>query len=637
MLCGLPIPSFVVQICGLFPPPARIELGRQCRLPGSFPQECHDELAIQKTEEDSFGAAQNDETASAAVALRRVPSAPPDFAEAVIDKHRADYIEWRISEMTAQNIRRHFYNESDFHRAIRTAYNADFVPKTPIKFVRKPRTILRKGPRQITRYNPKRLALTRPSRAVRCTNKRISPHPGTHTGLDVPGLLGIDTERKSPDDPFFAVGREHSFHVSSDNSIRLTRSLGASWHADDAWYKPEKKFETPELDLPIFYDTEKRGNVREWTARVKAEAPARIHELVNAPALEGLANEPIEEILQRLVKKGQVDTTHRDRYRAARQEAAEQAEKKAEEEARRLVEDACRRAEEAAKRLAEEEAKRLAEEEELAAERREAEQKLTEESFSVARGLRLPRRPLVFPPSKVWIDLAHSTLRATASRTLAKTSEGSDLRRHDFATVVPSTQWLNDEIINGSLLWMDKAINEAAGIEDVRRQTRKCLTLNSFFFKDLLNKGPCGTERKLRRCGVNKNNFLDVETVLLPICDRSHWTMLVVRPGRRCVMHLDSLNSQGSSAFTTLTLLWLKEVLQEKFVASEWTVVKEQIPVQMNGHDCGVFAITNAICLALGLSPVHSYTAADMPMQRIRIACMLLNGGFSGDFDLGVH
>ncbi|KAI5457243.1 hypothetical protein BGZ63DRAFT_427964 [Mariannaea sp. PMI_226] len=279
-----------------------------------------------------------------------------------------------------------------------------------------------------------------------------------------------------------------------------------------------------------------------------------------------------------------------------------------------------------------EEARKKAEAERLAAEekaKRELEQRL-----AASGGLRLPTRRFVLPVSTGWQNRALETLRAASSTTLATTAEGVDLRRHDFAKVVPPTEWLNDEIVNGSLNWLDQAVNAAAGIKDVKKFTRKCLAMSSFFFKRLQDQGVTRTQRTLRRYGVEKRNFLDVDTILMPICEHSHWTLLVIRPSKRTVAHMDSLNPQGNRAYINLALAWIKDVLEEKFVQDEWEVKRHQAPMQTNGYDCGVHTITNGMCLALGLSPMDCYTAQDMPRQRIRLACMLLNGGFKGDFDL---
>ncbi|RDA92743.1 hypothetical protein CP533_1391 [Ophiocordyceps camponoti-saundersi (nom. inval.)] len=684
-----PVPSFIVpgifrdNICKTFPPEPRIELDRQFRFPGFYPEEESESFVREETGQDV------PELTTDTIASTPVPDTPPVVTEADTSRFRkwcANYMEWRIQSMTPQLFRAHFYRESDAHSAIQDQYITEVEPRTPVAHARRPRSILAN---RATRRTPPRLAATRAPRTVRFTENTISPRPRTHLGLDVPRLIEADEERRNPDVPFTTVGRAPLRLSAQNNLVRMPRFRPN--FSIPSYFYDRTQGETDEPWKPLWSAPDPPSEAwKERDALRKAQAPARLQELVNLPACEGLTDVPLSELLDRLIKKGLVDTSYRDAYRAKLKKAEEEARQKAEEEeAKRRAEEEAKRAEEEAQRLAEEEARRFAEEEarraaeeearraaeeearraaeeearraaeeearraaeeearraaeeearRVAAEaaQREYEERLTREGLIGTRGLRLPRRPLVSLPSQQWVNAAQGTLTATASRTLAKTSEGSDLRRHDFATVVPPTQWLNDEIINGTLLWMDKAINEAAGIDDVRRQTRKCLTLNSFFFKDLLTKGPRGTERKLRRCGVTRNNFLSVETILLPICDRAHWTMLVVRPGQKTVMHLDSLNPRGSSTFTTLAMSWLKEFLQEKFDGAEWSVVQEETPVQTNGHDCGVFALTNAMCMALGLSPIHTYAAADMPLQRIRIACMLLNGGFTGEFDLGVY
>ncbi|KAG5952256.1 hypothetical protein E4U53_001333 [Claviceps sorghi] len=260
-----------------------------------------------------------------------------------------------------------------------------------------------------------------------------------------------------------------------------------------------------------------------------------------------------------------------------------------------------------------------------------------EERLARSGGLRIPDQPLVSPLSSDWLSRAQATLRANASTTLATTAEGVELRRHDFAKIVPPTEWLNDEIVNGSLNWLDQFINTAAGIKDPKKSTRKCLAMSSFFFKRLQEQGVTRTQRTLRRYGVDKKNLLDIDTILLPICEHSHWTLVVIRPSKRTIAHMDSLNPRGSQRYIDLGLAWLKDMMEEQFVDDEWKIVLHEAPKQTNGYDCGIHTVTNGMCLALGLSPIDSYAAEDMPHQRLRIASMLLNGGFKGDFDLRLY
>jgi sentrin-specific protease 1 len=97
---------------------------------------------------------------------------------------------------------------------------------------------------------------------------------------------------------------------------------------------------------------------------------------------------------------------------------------------------------------------------------------------------------------------------------------------------------------------------------------------------------------------------------------------------------MDSLNPRGSPAITNLAMAWLKQLLDDGFKESEWKVVRHEAPRQTNGWDCGVHTITNAMCISLGVNAIDAYSAEDMPLQRLRIASMLLNQGFSGAFDL---
>lgn len=278
---------------------------------------------------------------------------------------------------------------------------------------------------------------------------------------------------------------------------------------------------------------------------------------------------------------------------------------------------------------------------EMAAEkkRKEDEERLKAElakRLAETGGLRVPRRNIISPLSKEWEEKSRGTLQRGADETIAVTNEGTTLRSHDFATVVPATEWLNDEIVNGSLNWLDNAVNSAAGVTDVKKQTRKCLALSSFVWQRLQSQ-VTGTQRMLRRSGVTKDNLLSIDTILLPICERSHWTLLVIRPSKRTVAHMDSISPAGNSKYTERGLDWMRDVLEDKFVADEWKIVRHTAPRQTNGYDCGVHTVTNAMCVALGLSPIDSYSSAEMPLQRLRLASVLINGGFNKEFDLGVY
>ncbi|GJD01975.1 ulp1 protease family protein [Colletotrichum higginsianum] len=265
--------------------------------------------------------------------------------------------------------------------------------------------------------------------------------------------------------------------------------------------------------------------------------------------------------------------------------------------------------------------------------REEEERKARENEAEKLRktgGLRAPRKRLVTSLSAEWSQKVSALLQASSSKTLAITAESIELKKHDFAKVIPQTEWLNDEIVNGSLQWLDRYVNAAAGAADVKSPNRIFLAMGSFFYKRLEDNGVQNTERALRRYGVTKANFLKLETILMPICKNNHWTLLV----KRTVSHMDSFNPKGSVAHTNRALSWVEAFLGSDYKPSEWRSVCHEAPQQTNGYDCGVFTITNGMCLALGLNAIDAYSGDDLPLQRLRLAGMLLNRGFSGEFDL---
>ncbi|KAL7909914.1 hypothetical protein GGI35DRAFT_347925 [Trichoderma velutinum] len=267
--------------------------------------------------------------------------------------------------------------------------------------------------------------------------------------------------------------------------------------------------------------------------------------------------------------------------------------------------------------------------EKLAKERLLRDQALQKLKERTAKG---PRQPMVAPLSDEWMEKIVNTIELSDTEVVATTCQGTPLRQHDFATVVAAKTWLNDEIVNGALAELEKQINLVAGITDYKQQGRKCLVMNSFFWPRVKEAGGKKTQSILRRMGVTPKNLLLMDTILIPICQDYHWTLVVVQPKQRKVMHLDSFNRRSSHP--DLALAWMSDYLGDLYHAKPWQVVVLKTPQQTNGYDCGVHVITNGVCLALGLDPLKSYSVEEMALQRLRIAGMLLNGGFVGDFDL---
>lgn len=292
----------------------------------------------------------------------------------------------------------------------------------------------------------------------------------------------------------------------------------------------------------------------------------------------------------------------REAKRVAR-EAAEAARKAAEEEERRKV-AAVAKAKADAK-----EAARIKAEEEAA----EAAAKAAEEE-RLKGGRRIPTEKFVCDLSPAWAARLDEELRKGPRVT---TLSGAELSKHDFDSLAPRT-FLNDEIINAHL---EQTVNEANQLTG----EQKFVTQNSFFYSNLSKHGPAKVARWMKRKKAGGEKLLELDAVFIPVNKYLHWTLIVVSPKAKTIEYFDSLG--GSSVeFVRNIRNWLEMELGPKYVADEWTVPSTPCTRQRNGYDCGVFLVTNAKCISLGLDPT-CYGAEDMTVQRLRIAAEIINGG----------
>ncbi|KAK1832694.1 hypothetical protein QBC39DRAFT_403997 [Podospora conica] len=262
----------------------------------------------------------------------------------------------------------------------------------------------------------------------------------------------------------------------------------------------------------------------------------------------------------------------------------------------------------------------------------EAEAARLRAELAAAGGLRNPKVALITPLSQAWAGKVKNLGNANPRGELVKTPEGSLDRRDFVEMLLPSTAWLNDNIIISSIQYVAAAVNEAAKTEP---QNPKCAAFTSYFYDRLRQHGPTKVDRMMRNANIRKANFLSIDTILIPICQHSHWTLAVVRPRDGIVAHIDSMrNGGGHKEVEDKIMEWVRVTLGNDFVADDWHVHQYKAPHQSNGYDCGVFTITNAVCQALGIKMQGAYNQQQLTLQRSRIAAMLLNGGWKGEFGL---
>ncbi|KAI0456040.1 hypothetical protein F5B21DRAFT_513613 [Xylaria acuta] len=247
-------------------------------------------------------------------------------------------------------------------------------------------------------------------------------------------------------------------------------------------------------------------------------------------------------------------------------------------------------------------------------------------------GVRRARSTLITEPSSEWAKRALDAPKSGTFDPRLVHPDAVELKPRDFAKLVPPTAWLNDDCVHSTLCCLAAYINNKASVKP-KVDPPKCVAVSSLYWKAF-----CGDHKKLyprpfsRKWNMTPNNFLDVDTVLIPVNSNAHWTLIAIRPSRRTVSYLDSFHHQNDAQLRH-AYQWLQLFLGDKFVPDDWDTKEFGAPQQTNAWDCGMFVITNAMCLALGISPM-CYDEEKMPIQRQRIAAMLLNGGFHGEFDL---
>ncbi|RHZ58428.1 hypothetical protein CDV55_104543 [Aspergillus turcosus] len=257
--------------------------------------------------------------------------------------------------------------------------------------------------------------------------------------------------------------------------------------------------------------------------------------------------------------------------------------------------------------------------------------KIEEEKIAKLKPTRVrPEGPAVRPLPPKWETKISEIKSMPNNRQIATTLSGDPLTKRDLATCYTPMAWLNDEIINSYLALIVDYLRRSHGNAG-RHDKPRFHAFNTFFFSNLRDKGYQSVRRWATRAKIGGEALLNVDTVFIPVHNSAHWTLIVVRPGERTIEHFDSLGSL-SRRHVGLVQGWLRAELASHYVEEEWTVLPSISPQQDNGSDCGVFLLSTAKAVAIGLEPL-SYGAKDIVVLRRKIVAELMNGGLEGDFD----
>ena len=183
---------------------------------------------------------------------------------------------------------------------------------------------------------------------------------------------------------------------------------------------------------------------------------------------------------------------------------------------------------------------------------------------------------------------------------LAKIDTATTINQKQMKALKPCT-WLNDAIVSYFL----KAFNHRdLHLSTICGQDRKRSHCFSTFFDDLFSGGGYTKVQNWARKRVPNGDIFKLDKFIF-ICHTAapaaHWTCAVAKMQERRIEYYDSLSNDGSQ-FTSKIMKyiraeWAHRNNGEKLPKSDsWQIenVKNGVPQQDNGYDCGIFTIMYA-------------------------------------------
>lgn len=188
------------------------------------------------------------------------------------------------------------------------------------------------------------------------------------------------------------------------------------------------------------------------------------------------------------------------------------------------------------------------------------------------------------------------------------------ITRRDIKTL-DGLNWLNDEVIN---FYMNLLMERSQKNDRYPR----VYAFNTFFYPKLSKSGYHSVCR-----WTKKVDLFSYDMLLVPIHLGMHWCMSVVDFKTKCISYYDSMLHNNEWCLESL-LEYLKAEHQDKKGSSYDTDVwklqnKKDIPQQMNGSDCGMFACKFADYLSRRAK--IKFDQQHMPYFRRRMVYEIIN------------
>ena len=189
------------------------------------------------------------------------------------------------------------------------------------------------------------------------------------------------------------------------------------------------------------------------------------------------------------------------------------------------------------------------------------------------------------------------------------------ITRGDIQTL-ENGQCLNDEVIN---FYMNLLVerNENQGYPALH-------VFSTFFYPKLKHSGYSSVKRWTQ--GIN---LFEKELILVPIHQRVHWSLVVIDLRKRSIVYLDSMGQTGKSICETIFQYLQNESKTRRNIEldplewKQYSMTSEEIPLQLNGSDCGMFTCKYADYIARD-QPV-TFSQQHMPTFRKRMVWEILH------------
>jgi len=211
-------------------------------------------------------------------------------------------------------------------------------------------------------------------------------------------------------------------------------------------------------------------------------------------------------------------------------------------------------------------------------------------------------------------NLVKRALGPGSARDVLVEGFNAEITRADIATLRKST-WLNDEVVNFYFNLIKERGEKTDGLPKVH-------VFNTFFYPKIMKVGHSGVKRWTRKVDV-----FSYDLILIPVHLGMHWCMASIDFRTKQIVYYDSLRGNNPSCIVALRQYMNDESKDKKkvdFNFDGWTeLMPKQIPEQMNGCDCGVFACKYAEYKSRNAD--FTFSQANMPYFRERMVYEIIS------------